>query len=62
MWSSSSAAAPSIDWREGSAGALPLRDGEQFDAVIGQQGLQFFPDKRLPSRNVRQAATSRRRI
>src|SRR5690348_11180588 len=25
------AVAPSIDWREGNAGALPLHEGEQFD-------------------------------
>lgn len=36
---------PGIDWREGDAGALPLRDGERFDAVVCQQGLQFFPDR-----------------
>src|SRR5262245_49759668 len=38
------AVAPRIDWREGDAGTLPLRDGEQFDVVVCQQGLQFFPD------------------
>jgi ubiquinone/menaquinone biosynthesis C-methylase UbiE len=37
--------APAIDWREGNAGALPVRDGEEFDVVVCQQGLQFFPDK-----------------
>jgi len=37
--------APEMDWREGDAGALPLRDGERFDAVLCQQGLQFFADK-----------------
>ena len=51
------AVAPDIDWREGDAGALPLADGEQFEVVLCQQGLQFFPDKpaaaaRLPSRSV----------
>jgi len=39
------AVAPAIDWRVGSADALPLRDGERFDVVVCQQGLQFFPDK-----------------
>ncbi|MCO5108730.1 MAG: class I SAM-dependent methyltransferase [Burkholderiaceae bacterium] len=38
-------AAPAIDWREGDACALPLRDAEKFDVVVCQQGLQFFPDK-----------------
>lgn len=47
--------APGIDWREGSATALPLRDGEQFDAVICQQGLQFFPDKPAAARQMRNA-------
>jgi SAM-dependent methyltransferase len=39
-------AAPSqrIEWLEGSAVKMPLPDGT-FDAVICQQGLQFFPDK-----------------
>jgi ubiquinone/menaquinone biosynthesis C-methylase UbiE len=40
------AAAPDIEWREGSASALPLSEGELFDVVVCQQGLQFFPDKR----------------
>lgn len=38
--------APSIEWREGDAAALPLREGEQFDVVFCQQGVQFFPDRR----------------
>jgi ubiquinone/menaquinone biosynthesis C-methylase UbiE len=33
-----------IDWRHGSALALPFSDGD-FDAVLCQQGLQFFPDR-----------------
>lgn len=37
--------APGIDWREGNASTLPLSDEEQFDVVVCQQGLQFFPDK-----------------
>lgn len=37
--------APEIDWREGNASSLPLHEGEQFDVVVCQQGLQFFPDK-----------------
>ena len=35
---------PSIDWREGDAGALSFADGE-FDLVVCQQGFQFFPDR-----------------
>jgi SAM-dependent methyltransferase len=46
---------PGVDWREGDAGALPLRDGEQFDVVVCQQGLQFFPDKPAAVRQMRRA-------
>lgn len=38
-------ASPDIEWREGSAVALPVEEGEAFDIVFCQQGLQFFPDK-----------------
>jgi ubiquinone/menaquinone biosynthesis C-methylase UbiE len=48
-------AAPSIDWRQGSADSLPLRDGEQFDVVICQQGLQFFPNKAAAVAQMRRA-------
>jgi SAM-dependent methyltransferase len=34
----------SIDWREGSASALPLGD-KAYDLVLCQAGLQFFPDR-----------------
>ena len=34
-----------VDWREGDAAALPVADGETFDVVLCQQGLQFFPDR-----------------
>jgi ubiquinone/menaquinone biosynthesis C-methylase UbiE len=33
-----------IEWREGNAVALELPDN-QFDLVLCQQGLQFFPDR-----------------
>jgi ubiquinone/menaquinone biosynthesis C-methylase UbiE len=45
--------APGIDWREGNAGALPVKDGEKFDVVVCQQGLQFFPDKPAAAREMR---------
>ena len=37
------AAAP-IEWRTGDAAALPVESGI-FDAVLCQQGVQFFPDR-----------------
>ena len=33
-----------VDWREGSALALPFAD-ETYNVVLCQQGLQFFPDR-----------------
>lgn len=47
--------APTIDWREGDAGALPLRDGEAFDVVLCQQGFQFFPDRAAAARQMHRA-------
>jgi ubiquinone/menaquinone biosynthesis C-methylase UbiE len=47
--------APTIDWREGDAAALPLRKGEQFDVVLSQQGFQFFADRAAAARQVRRA-------
>ena len=49
------AVGPDIDWREGSAGSLPLHDGERFDVVVCQQGLQFFPDKAAAASQMRRA-------
>jgi len=45
-----------IDWREGNSAALPLRDGEVFEVIICQQGLQFFPDKPAAVAQMRRAA------
>lgn len=39
-----SAPSPNIEWLEGSAVRMPLADAS-FDAVVCQQGLQFFPDR-----------------
>lgn len=47
--------APGIDWRQGNAAALPLHEGEQFEVVVCQQGLQFFPDKPAAAAQMRRA-------
>ena len=49
------AVVPSVDWRQGNASALPLRDGEQFDVVVCQQGLQFFSDRTAAAREMRRS-------
>jgi ubiquinone/menaquinone biosynthesis C-methylase UbiE len=46
---------PGIDWREGNALALPLREGERFDVALCHQGLQFFSDKPAAAREMRRA-------
>ena len=47
--------APEIEFREGTALDLPLQQGEQFDIVTCQQGLQFFPDKPAAARQMLRA-------
>jgi ubiquinone/menaquinone biosynthesis C-methylase UbiE len=42
-----------IDWREGNASALPVRDGESFSRLACHQGFQFFPDKPAAAREMR---------
>lgn len=54
--------APNVDWREGNATALPLHDGEQFDVVVCQQGLQFFPDKAGAVAQMRRALVAGGRL
>jgi ubiquinone/menaquinone biosynthesis C-methylase UbiE len=49
------AVAPEVTWREGSALDLPLGDGERFDVVTCQQGLQFFSDRPAAARQMRRA-------
>ncbi|HJS43013.1 MAG TPA: methyltransferase domain-containing protein [Gemmatimonadales bacterium] len=46
---------PTVDWRQGEAGALPLRAGEKFDVVLCQQGFQFFPDRAVAAREMHRA-------
>lgn len=54
--------APDIDWREGNASSLPLKEGEQFDVVVCQQGLQFFPDKPQALAEMRRALATDGRL
>ena len=51
-----------IEWREGDAAALPLRDGERFDVVVCQQGMQFFSDREAAARQMRRALAERGRL
>jgi ubiquinone/menaquinone biosynthesis C-methylase UbiE len=44
--------APELDWREGSAMALPFADGA-FDLVLCQEMLQFAPDRAVALREIR---------
>src|SRR5262245_15766991 len=41
-----------IEWRTGDAGSLPFENGT-FDAVLCQQGVQFFPDRGRALREMR---------
>lgn len=47
--------APTIDWRQGDAGALPLGADERFDVVVCHQGFQFFPDRAGAARQMHRA-------
>ena len=48
-------AAPDVHWREGDAADLPLEDGERFDVVVCQQGLQFVRDQPAAVGQMRRA-------
>jgi ubiquinone/menaquinone biosynthesis C-methylase UbiE len=54
--------APGIDWRHGHSGVLPLRENEQFDVVVCQQGLQFFPDRPAAVAQMRRALAKAGRL
>ncbi len=54
-------AGASIQWLEGNALDLQLPDAS-FDAVLCQQGLQFFPDKPLALREIRRVLARGGRI
>jgi ubiquinone/menaquinone biosynthesis C-methylase UbiE len=51
----------SIEWCEGSALALPFDDGE-FQVVLCQLGLQFFPDRPRAMREIRRVLVTRGRV
>lgn len=46
-----------IEWREGTAMALPLPDGA-FDLALCQQGYQFFADRPAAAREMRRVLAS----
>jgi SAM-dependent methyltransferase len=50
-----------IDWREGSALALPFAD-RAFDVVVCQLGLMFFPDRLLALGEMRRVLTPGGRV
>jgi ubiquinone/menaquinone biosynthesis C-methylase UbiE len=50
-----------IEWLERSALDLQLKDAS-FDAVLCQQGLQFFPDKAVAFREMRRVLDRRGRL
>ena len=52
--------APEVEWREGDAASLPFGAGE-FDAVVCQQGFQFFRDKAAAAREIRRVLAPRGR-
>jgi SAM-dependent methyltransferase len=50
-----------IEWRNGSALALPFHDGA-FDVVLCQQGFQFFPDRMGALQQMRRVLRARGRV
>lgn len=50
-----------IEWYEASADTLPFRDGE-FEAVLCQFGLQFFPDRLAALREMRRVLAAAGRV
>ena len=52
---------PGIDWRQGTAEALPYSDAT-FDAVVSQFGLMFFTDRLQALREMHRVLTPRGRL
>ena len=42
--------APEVEWRQGNAASLPIGGEQRFDAVVCQQGFQFFDDAAAAAR------------
>ena len=57
----STAEGMAVEWREGTAEALPFPDGS-FHLVLCQQGLQFFPDKPAALAEMCRVLASRGRV
>jgi ubiquinone/menaquinone biosynthesis C-methylase UbiE len=55
-------AAPTIEWRQGDAALLPVRQDEAFDVVTCHQGLLFFPDKPAAVREMRRVLAAGGRV
>jgi SAM-dependent methyltransferase len=62
MLSVARSVAPEVtDWRTGRADELPFPDGA-FDAVVCQQGLQFFPDRSAALREMHRVTATGGRL
>jgi SAM-dependent methyltransferase len=48
---------PDLEWREGTADALPFPDGT-FDAALSQMALMFFPDRRAAVSEMARVVTT----
>src|SRR3954462_7529716 len=53
--------APSIEWLEGDASALPVGDGE-FDVVLSAFGVMYAPDHEAAAREIARVARPGARI
>ena len=50
---------PDLEWRQGDVARLPFADGE-FDAVLCQMALMFFPDRTRALREMSRVVTTER--